>query len=49
MSNSNDPEKWRRFLQPVVTGLVELMAAATLYIKRQGSDDMESRVDVLDN
>ena len=45
---TNDNTEWRKFLQPVVTGLVALMAAATLYLQRQDSDDMESRVKALE-
>ena len=36
--------KWRKFLQPIVTGLVALMAAATLYLQRQNSGDVEIRL-----
>ena len=43
MPTNNDIE-WRKFLQPLVTGLVALMAAATLYLQRQDSDDTESRI-----
>ena len=45
---TNESTQWRKFLQPVVTGLVALMAAATLYLQRQDSDDMESRVKALE-
>lgn len=40
--------QWRKFLQPVMTGLVALMAAATLYLQRQGSDDTEQRIKALE-
>lgn len=40
----NESTQWRKFLQPLVTGLVALMAAATLYLQRQDSDDTESRI-----
>lgn len=48
MPATNDHTEWRKFLQPVVTGLVALMVAATLYLQRQDSDDMESRVKALE-
>lgn len=41
---STESSQWRKFLQPVVTGLVALMAAATLYLQRQDSSDLEVRV-----
>ena len=41
---TNESTQWRKFLQPLVTGLVALMAAATLYLQRQDSDDTESRI-----
>lgn len=45
---TNESSQWRRFLQPLVTGLVALMAAATLYLQRHDSDDIESRVKALE-
>jgi hypothetical protein len=30
----NEHAEWRKFLQPLVTGLVTLMAIATLYLQR---------------
>ena len=39
---------WRKLLQPVVTGIVALMAAATLYLQRQDSGSMDSRVAALE-
>lgn len=44
----NEPTQWRKFLQPVVTGLVALMAAATLYLQQQCSDDTEQRIRALE-
>lgn len=41
---ANESTQWRKFLQPIVTGLVALMAAATLWLQRQDSTDVESRV-----
>lgn len=43
MTTDNNTE-WRKFLQPLVTGLVALMAAATLYLQRQDSDNVGARV-----
>lgn len=43
MATDNNTE-WRKFLQPLVTGLVALIAAATLYLQRQDSDDVGARV-----
>lgn len=40
----NESTQWRKFLQPIVTGLVALMAAATLWLQRQDSTNVESRV-----
>lgn len=45
---STESTQWRKFLQPVVTGLVALMAAATLYLQRQDSGDIETRVKALE-
>lgn len=41
---TTESSRWRKFLQPVVTGLVALMAAATLYLQRHDSSDVEVRV-----
>ena len=41
---SNESSQWRKFLQPVVTGLIALMAAATLYLQRQNSGDVDIRL-----
>jgi hypothetical protein len=43
-----ESSQWRKFLQPVVTGLVALMAAATLYLQRQDSGDTDARVKALE-
>lgn len=45
---STESSQWRKFLQPVVTGLVALMAAATLYLQRQDSGDIDTRVKALE-
>lgn len=41
---STESSQWRKFLQPVVTGLVALMTALTLYLQRQDSGNLEVRV-----
>lgn len=41
---STESSQWRKFLQPIVTGLVALMAAATLYLQRHDSGDVEIRL-----
>lgn len=38
---TTEASRWRKFLQPLVTGLVALMAAATLYLQRHDSSDAE--------
>lgn len=43
-----ESEKWRKFLQPLVTGLVALMAMATLYLQRSDNDKTESRLTSLE-
>ena len=44
----NESSQWRKFLQPIVAGLVTLTAAATFYLQRQGSDDTDSRITALE-
>ena len=41
-------EKWRKFLQPLVTGLVALVAAAALYLQRSDNDRTDSRLTALE-
>jgi hypothetical protein len=53
MSNSNEKEneKWRKFLQPVITGLVAMMTAVVgylQYLQKQESDKRDSRIAVLE-
>ena len=45
---SNEQEKWRRFLQPVITGLVALMTALTLYVQSKDSSNADVRMSVLE-
>ena len=41
---TNENEKWRKFLQPVITGLVAMMAAFTLYAQSASSNANDSRI-----
>lgn len=45
---SNEHNKWREFLSPVVHGLVALMAMATLYLQRSDNDKTDSRLTALE-
>ena len=45
---STESSQWRKFLQPIVTGLVALMASATLYFQRQDSSDVDARIKALE-
>lgn len=48
MSTLSEHEKWRKFLQPLVTGLVTLMAIATLYLQRSDNNRTDSRLTALE-
>ena len=45
---TSEHEKWRKFLQPLITGLVTLMAIATLYLQRSDNDKTDSRLTALE-
>lgn len=48
---SNENEKWRKFLQPVITGLVAMMTAVVgylQYLQRNESEKRDSRIAVLE-
>ena len=48
---SSEQEKWRKFLQPVITGLVAMMTAVVgylQYLQKQESDRRDSRIAVLE-
>lgn len=47
-SSSNEHSKWRSMLQPLVTGLVALIAALTLYVQRSDSDRTDTRLTALE-
>ena len=46
--NNTESSKWRKFLQPIVMGLVALMAAATLSLQRSESSSVDSRLTALE-
>lgn len=46
--HSNEHAKWRDMLQPLVTGLVALVAALTLYVQRSDSDRTDTRLTALE-
>lgn len=48
MSTTNESKEWRKFLQPLVTGLVALVAALTLYVQRTDNDRVDSRLTALE-
>lgn len=48
---STESSQWRKFLQPVVTGLVALMAAGVgylQYLQKQDSERRDARIAVLE-
>lgn len=45
---ANEHAEWRKFLQPLVTGFVALMAIATLYLQRSDNDKTESRLTAIE-
>ena len=46
--STNEQKEWRKFLQPLVTGLVALVAALTLYVQRSDNDKTDSRLTALE-
>ena len=46
--SDNEHAKWRSMLQPLVTGLVALVAALTLYVQRSDSDRTDTRLTALE-
>lgn len=48
MASTNEQKEWRKFLQPLVTGLVALVAALTLYVQRTDNDKTDSRLTALE-
>ena len=47
-TSGNEHAKWRDMLQPLVTGLVALVAALTLYVQRSDSDRTDTRLTALE-
>lgn len=45
---ANESSAWRKFLQPLVTGLVAFLAAATLYLQRSDGETTDSRITALE-
>ena len=43
MSNSIEHEKWRKFLQPLVTAAVAALTAYTYYLQNQSEEKTEAR------
>lgn len=46
--STNEHTQWRKFLQPLVTGLVALVAALTLYVQRSDNDRTDSRLTAIE-
>ena len=46
--STNEQTQWRKFLQPLVTGLVAFLAAATFYVQRSDNDRTDSRLTALE-
>lgn len=44
----NEQEKWRKFLQPLITGMVAFMTALTLYIQNSDSSSAEVRMTTIE-
>lgn len=48
MPTATEQSQWRKLLQPLVTGLVAFLAAATLYMQRNDSDRTDSRMTAIE-
>lgn len=48
MSNLSEGKEWRKFLQPVITGLCALMAAGVFALRQSDSDKYDSRITAID-
>lgn len=44
----SEHEKWRRLLHPLITGMVALMAAVTLYIQHKDSGSSDARLTAIE-
>lgn len=45
---SNEQEKWRKFLQPVITGLAAFLSAAVLYMHNVDNSGAEVRMSAIE-
>ena len=48
MSSTSEGKEWRKFLQPVITGLCALMAAAAFALQQSDSDKYDSRITAIE-
>ena len=48
MPGTSESKEWRKFLQPVVTGLCALMAAAAFALQQSDSDKFGSRITAIE-
>ena len=48
MSNTSEHTEWRKFLQPVITGLCALMAAGAFALQQSDSDKFDARLSVVE-
>ena len=48
MSNTSEHTEWRKFLQPVITGLCALMAAGAFALQQSDSDKYDSRITAIE-
>ena len=44
----NEQEKWRKFLQPVITGLAAFLSAAVLYMHNVDNSGAEIRINAIE-
>lgn len=44
----NEQEKWRKFLQPVITGLAAFLSAAVLYMHNVDNSGAEVRISAIE-
>jgi septal ring factor EnvC (AmiA/AmiB activator) len=48
MPNSSENEKWRKFLQPVISGLAAFLSAAVLYMHSVDNSGVEVRMNSIE-
>lgn len=48
MSSTSEGKEWRKFLQPVITGLCALMAAGAFALQQSDSDKYDSRITAIE-